>query len=147
MPSPHARRIAHTLTAACTVLLTACASTTDTGNAIGEPDLGEIPVMLETKRLEFPLGAYEATSDERQKLKSAQDALVVQCMSRFGFAYTPPPQQAAPATDNRYIFGVVDAEEVARYGYLNPLATAAQRQRPPPACPVQHRATGPQRCR
>ncbi|MET8129171.1 hypothetical protein ABZV67_32685 [Streptomyces sp. NPDC005065] len=130
MPSPLVRRIAPALTAACAVLLTACAGTTGSGNTTGEPDLGKIPVMLETKQLEFPLGTYEATADERQKLNSAQDALVVQCMSRFGFAYTPPAQRAAPATDNRYIFGVVDVEEVTRYGYLNPLAAAAEQPRP-----------------
>ncbi|UGY92684.1 hypothetical protein [Streptomyces gobiensis] len=131
MPSPLVRRITPALTTACTVLLTACAGTPESGNTVGEPDPGEIPVMLETKHLEFPLGTYEATNDERRKLSSAQDALVVECMSRFGFAYTPPPQQTAPATDNRYIFGVVDAKEVARYGYGNPLATAAAKRKRP----------------
>lgn len=130
MPSPLVRRTAPTLTAACAVLLSACAGTTGSGDATGEPDPGKIPVMLETKQLVFPLGAYEATADERQRLNSAQDALVVQCMSRFGFTHTPPARRAAPVTDNRYVFGVVDAEEVARYGYQNPLAAVAEQSRP-----------------
>ncbi|MFE2290924.1 hypothetical protein [Streptomyces sp. NPDC059452] len=135
MPSPLARRLAPALTAACAVLLTACAGTSAPGDTDGEPDTGEIPVILETKRLQFPLEAYEADADERQKLDRAQDALVVRCMSRFGFTYAPPARRAAPVTDNRYIFGVVDAGEAARYGYLNPQAAAAAKQ-PRPARPT-----------
>ncbi|WP_031084075.1 hypothetical protein [Streptomyces sp. NRRL WC-3549] len=131
MPSPFIRWTAPALTAACTLMLTACAGGTESGDTVGEPGLGKIQVMLETRQLDFPLSTYESTPEERQKLSSAQDALVAQCMARFGFSYTSPAQRTAPATDNRYVFGVVDVKEVARYGYQNPLASAAARQTRP----------------
>lgn len=136
MPSRLVRWIAPVLTTVCTLMLTACADTKGSADAAAEPDLGEIPVLLETKRLEFPMAAYEATADEREKLNSAQRALEVACMSRFGFTYTPPAGRPAPVTDNRYIFGVVDAEEVARYGYQNPQAGAAAERRRTPRAPL-----------
>ncbi|MFR9676306.1 hypothetical protein [Streptomyces sp. TR06-5] len=129
MSSFSVRRVAPVLAAACLAVLSACAGE-PASDAGGEPDLGRIPAMLETENIEFPLSGYASTAAERQKLRRAQDALVARCMSRFGFSYSAPRRPAPPATGNRYVFGVVDSNEVAQYGYRNPQSLDGDRERP-----------------
>ncbi|WP_309063865.1 hypothetical protein [Streptomyces sp.] len=131
MHSAPLRRSLAVLPLLLAVSLTACSPSGGGGggDGEGEPAVGKVPVMLETKDVELPLNAYDATGEEQASLSRAQQELTRQCMARFGFDYVTTPPAEAPRTGNRYLFGVVDAQEAARYGYQNPTASESP-QRP-----------------
>ncbi|MBD0844734.1 hypothetical protein [Streptomyces sp. TRM68416] len=100
--------------------------------AASAPALGEIPAMSDTSRLSFPLDAYDPSPADQRLLERAQDRLAVRCMARYGFEYVPPKRSGGPERPvNSRVFGVVDAEEAARYGYRDPGAASADRPRDP----------------
>ncbi|MEU9172089.1 hypothetical protein AB0D34_30565 [Streptomyces sp. NPDC048420] len=126
----HGRRTGTLLSAlalsTCALLLTACSGESTTDESGSEPELGEIPLMLETAGLEFPLDGYEATVAERSALVQARKKLTVQCMARYGFTYTPPAEpETGSGKANARLYGVVSAKVAAQYGYQNPGAASA----------------------
>lgn len=105
------------------VVLAACSSSSDRGRTDekSEPEISAAPTMLSTVGARFPLDAYDATQEESAALQQGQGVLISRCMERFGFRYSLPSRPAATAgRTNARIFGVVDANEAARYGYSTP---------------------------
>ncbi|MFJ2241737.1 hypothetical protein [Streptomyces sp. NPDC087859] len=77
--------------------------------------------MRGTADLSFPLDAYQATTEQQTTLAQAQGVLTSRCMARLGFTYRAPEQPATSASgSNARVFGLVDQDMAARYGYLNP---------------------------
>ncbi|MFD4761435.1 hypothetical protein ACFWOJ_21915 [Streptomyces sp. NPDC058439] len=116
------RHIHRSIGVACAaVLLAACSSAADVGQTDekSEPEVSSTPTMLSTVGLRLPLDAYDATREELAAVQEGQDALISQCMERFGFRYSPPRRLVSAATSkpNARIFGVVDPNEAAQYGY------------------------------
>ncbi|MEU9303938.1 hypothetical protein [Streptomyces sp. NPDC048269] len=120
MPSQRPPRPALTASAvALTLALTAC-SQSGGGDSGGEPPIGAVPVLLESRTLAFPLASYAADARQRGILAEAQDVLIDQCMQRYGFRY--PLRRKAGAVgkgDEGRRYGLSDAAEAARYGYTN----------------------------
>jgi hypothetical protein len=97
--------------------------------AASPPGLGAIPVLSATSRLVFPLDAYDRRPSDQALLERAQDELAVRCMARYGFTYVPPERTAHTLRPvNARVFGVVDPQEAARYGYGDPDAVGADRR-------------------
>uniref|UniRef100_A0AAU2JSI7 PknH-like extracellular domain-containing protein n=1 Tax=Streptomyces sp. NBC_00049 TaxID=2903617 RepID=A0AAU2JSI7_9ACTN len=124
MPSPRPVRLA--LTASAAVLTLLLAGCTQAGGGSGgdpgeEPAIGDVPVLLESRTLTYPLAPYVPDARQLALLSEAQDVLVDQCMRRYGFRYELR-RKADPAAgdDNVRRYGVSDAAEAARYGYENP---------------------------
>lgn len=119
------RRLSRSAGVLCAAaLLAACSSSAgrDRTDEKPEPEISPVPTMLSTVGARFPLDAYDATQEESAALQQGQGVLVSRCMKRFGFRYRLP-SRPAPATagrTNARIFGVVDANEAARYGYSPP---------------------------
>ncbi|MDX3238957.1 hypothetical protein PV392_25360 [Streptomyces sp. ME03-5709C] len=83
--------------------------------------------MLQTAGITYPLDGYAATYEEEVTLKRAQNLLVTRCMADFGFTYRAPEPPEAPKTaPNSRIYGVVDMDTAARYGYKAPVAAAGE---------------------
>ncbi|MET9518411.1 hypothetical protein [Streptomyces sp. NPDC002994] len=125
LPLSGSRHIHRSIGVVCAaLLLSACSSTADVGQKDdkSEPEVKATPTMSATVGLEFPLDAYEATQQERDAVERGQNTLVSQCMERFGFSYSPPQRPATKAANgpNSRIFGLVDPEEAAQYGYGSP---------------------------
>ncbi|MFF5633729.1 hypothetical protein [Streptomyces sp. NPDC012825] len=108
-------------------------SATDAGSSAqsdAEPPLGSTPAMLKTAGVSFPLDAYEATPEQQDALSRAQHTLTGRCMTRFGFTFQPPQQPPVSGSEsNTRVFGLVDPDTAARYGYLNPSMADTSRQR------------------
>lgn len=101
--------------------LAGCSATGSDGADGAEPRVDATPTMLKTAGVSFPLDAYEATPEQHNTLTRAQGVLTSQCMARFGFTYQAPEQPTPSASkSNARIFGLVDLDTAAQYGYLNP---------------------------
>lgn len=119
------RHLHRSLGAVCAaMLLAACSSAADEGQADGtsEPRASATPTMLGTEGLRLPLDTYDATKEETIALQDGQGVLISRCMERFGFRYSLPARSASPATlrQSARIFGIVDPDQAARYGYSIP---------------------------
>ncbi|WP_326658694.1 hypothetical protein [Streptomyces sp. NBC_00385] len=139
------RHLHRSLGAVCVaVLLAACSSSADTGQGdeTSEPEISATPPMSGTVGLELPLDTYDVTREEANALQEGQGVLISRCMERFGFRYSLPPRPAATATReaNALIFGVVDENEVARYGYSAPEDAQPSRRTPQNLTPSEELA-------
>ncbi|MCT9074990.1 hypothetical protein [Streptomyces fulvoviolaceus] len=86
-----------------------------------EPTVTSTPTMLRTADVSFPMDAYEATAEQQVTLARAQGVLTSRCMARLGFTYQAPERPVSSASgSNARVFGLVDPDTAARYGYLNP---------------------------
>ncbi|WLQ47330.1 hypothetical protein P8A21_07350 [Streptomyces poriferorum] len=77
--------------------------------------------------LKFPLDEYQASEQEQEALDGAQAILTEQCMERFGFKYAPSVNTST-STGHRHagVFGILDMEIAARYGYGRQAETVPQ---------------------
>ncbi|MEV0746322.1 MULTISPECIES: hypothetical protein [unclassified Streptomyces] len=124
-------------------LLAACSSSADTGQSDekSEPEVSATPAMSGTVGLKLPLDAYDATREEADALQQGQGVLISRCMERFGFRYSLPPRPATPTRgENALVFGVVDANEAARYGYSAPEDAQPSRRTPQNLTPSEELA-------
>ncbi|MFI6898566.1 hypothetical protein ACIBM4_31070 [Streptomyces sp. NPDC050256] len=124
-PLPGLRHVHRSIGVVCAaVLLAACSSSGDGGSSDekAEPEASATPAMVNTSGLKLPLDAYDATEEETRALQEGQGVLVSRCMEGFGFRYSLPARPTSSATrhPNARIFGVVDPEDAARYGYSAP---------------------------
>jgi len=93
----------------------------DGSGGSAEPTVTSTPTMLRTAGVSFPLDAYQATAGQQAMLARAQGVLTSRCMARLGFTYQAPEQPVTSASgSNARVFGLVDPDTAARYGYLNP---------------------------
>ncbi|WP_086826391.1 hypothetical protein [Streptomyces sp. NRRL B-24572] len=126
------------LVGAAALTLSSCTGEETAADDAGkEPAIGSIEKLSSTEGLEFPIAAYETTSDQQYQVKKAQNRLIDQCMKRFGFEYAPPAPQPPSRDDSKSrIFGLASAEDAARFGYASPRRAtdpaAAKRQQLPP---------------
>lgn len=125
MFSPHAPRAALAASAAAlALLLTGCSQPGDgkaDPDAGKEPSIGEVPTLLESRSLAFPLAPYTADNRQVALLDEAQDVLIDQCMQRYGFRFQQ--RRKADGTvkqDENRRYGISDPAEAARIGYTNP---------------------------
>lgn len=123
MPSPRPPRpvLAASATALALLLAAGCSMPGGGGGSAGEPPIGKVPVLLESRELAYPLAPYVADNQQLGLLGEAQDVLVDQCMRRYGFTYQQRRRAGVGAhRDNHRRYGVSDAAEANRYGYENP---------------------------
>lgn len=109
------------ITAAVALLaLAGCSSSSSGGgDPKSEPPVGDIPVVLDSKTLQFPLEAYTPDAAQRATFGEAQDVLTDQCMKRYGYRYAVR-SHGSERGDNATRYGVSNASSAARYGYSNP---------------------------
>ncbi|MFJ5829699.1 hypothetical protein [Streptomyces sp. NPDC093089] len=82
----------------------------------------------EATGLGFPLGAYRLSPEEDMVLQQGVDALVTDCMARYGFQYKPAPARTPSGQSRSRIHGVTESRshgvteerEARSYGYRNP---------------------------
>jgi len=117
--TPGLRAFAALAAAVCAVA--GCATSPDRDTR-GEPPLGPIPVVRQYADVVFPLDGQRQTPDRRLEVVRAEDALVRDCMKRYGFDYTAPERRRQENTDRA--IGIVSAEDAAVSGYKNPAAAA-----------------------
>ncbi|WP_424211713.1 hypothetical protein ACN20G_06200 [Streptomyces sp. BI20] len=97
-----------------------------------EPPIGQVPVLLESRDLEYPIAAYLPTLGQRGSLAAAQDVLIDQCARRWGFRYEFRRKVNPRAKwDNGRRYGISDPVLAGRLGYENPGDTG--QAKPPPA--------------
>ncbi|MFC8226878.1 hypothetical protein [Streptomyces sp. NPDC057287] len=100
--------------------LTGCSSSGSGGeDPKSEPPVGDIPVLLDSKSLQFPLETYIPDATQRGTFGEAQDVLTDRCMKRYGYRYTVR-SRGTERGDNATRYGVSSAVSAARYGYSNP---------------------------
>ncbi|MFD4372615.1 hypothetical protein [Streptomyces sp. NPDC058486] len=133
MPTSRVRPTARPLAVATALViaLAACSSSDgQNGSGQSEPAIGDVPVLLDSATLRFPLDTYVPTSAQRAALAEAQDVLIDQCMKRYGYRFALRKGRSSGG-DNTLRYGVSSPERAARYGYENP--ELANRPQKPPA--------------
>ncbi|MGH3169562.1 MAG: hypothetical protein ACRDN0_27255 [Trebonia sp.] len=93
-----------------------------------------VPVSGLTRGIILPLEAYEETYPGYIEVQKARLALESQCMSGYGFSFSPKLDTDAISYDASNMprrYGLADAGEAARYGYSAPMYTAAANSGPP----------------
>ncbi|WP_328620630.1 hypothetical protein [Streptomyces sp. NBC_00354] len=134
MFSPRSPRPVLTASAAVLALLLTGCSQSDGGDSDKEPAIGDVPTLLESRNLTFPITPYIADDRQLGLLNEAQDVLVDQCMQRYGFRYQMRRKaDSAVKRDYNRRYGLSDPAEAARLGYDNPQVSQAQR---PPQQPL-----------
>lgn len=125
-PAPPALAVS---AAVLTLLLTGC-SQSGGGDSSGEPSIGAVPELLESRNLTFPIASYVPDARQRGLLAEAQDVLIDQCMQRYGFRYELRRQAASSGKgDEGRRYGLSDPAEAAQYGYTN--LEIGRTQKPP----------------
>lgn len=73
----------------------------------------------------LPLDAYQLSPRDAETLIRARDAVITDCMRRFGFTWESPPGSplTTPAHESRY--GLVDLEQAGKLGYGLPPASSS----------------------
>lgn len=107
---------------ACSSVGTIPASTTHLETI---PPVTHVPVITDPTADRLPIEAYLLSTSQQQALLTAQQILISQCMARYGFKYdvtesTSDKAEGGSPTARRY--GVVNRQEVERYGYHPPQA-------------------------
>ncbi|MCX5146206.1 MULTISPECIES: hypothetical protein [unclassified Streptomyces] len=124
---PRSPRPVLTASAAVLALLLTGCSQSDGGDSDKEPAIGEVPTLLESRNLTFPIASYMPDARQLAVLDEAQDVLTDQCMQRYGFRYQLR-RKAGPVTrDYNRRYGLSDPAEAARYGYDNPQLVRTER--------------------
>ncbi|MET9962959.1 hypothetical protein ABZ128_28495 [Streptomyces sp. NPDC006326] len=134
MFSPRSPRPALTASAAVLALLLTGCSQSGGADSDGEPAIGDVPALLESRDLALPMSPYIPDDRQLGLLNEAQDVLVDQCMRRYGFRYQQ--RRKADSTvkrDNNRRYGLSDPAEAARYGYENPQLVRTEK---PPQQPL-----------
>ncbi|MFE0640873.1 hypothetical protein ACFW2Y_04510 [Streptomyces sp. NPDC058877] len=132
MPMFRVRSTAHplALATALALALTGCSSSDgQTGADRPEPAIGDVPVLLDSTSIRFPLDAYLPSGEQRKALGEAQDVLIDRCMKRYGYRF-PLRSNHLGGGDNARKYGVSSIATATRYGYDNP-EVAALPPRPP----------------
>lgn len=114
--------------AALALVLTGCTQSGG-GDSGKEPAIGQVPTLLESRNLTFPMTAYVPDSRQQDLLLQAQDVLTDQCMKRYGFRFQIARKPSPPEEYTRR-YGLSDPAEVAQYGYDNPPRTSSKSPQP-----------------
>jgi hypothetical protein len=111
---------------------------------IGKPDAGKAPPAIGEVRpvvtgwdIVLPFDDYRNSTDEVNSIERASARLAKDCMGRFGLEWTVAESDAADASiaPNPGRYGILDAAEVARWGYHVPEDTRPKEAEAPPAAP------------
>ncbi|MFD9307208.1 hypothetical protein ACFWCB_31830 [Streptomyces sp. NPDC060048] len=115
------------------LLLSGCSDAGDGGGGGGgEPAAEAALTRLESRDLVFPLAAYLPTPQQHGVLDGAQDALIDQCMKRYGLRYDQRRKaDPAAAPDEARRYGVSSEADATRYGYANPQLIRDKPVQPP----------------
>ena len=101
----------------CATATAACSATADSGAE--EPALGEVPTITSSSQIRLPLARYLASAADEKAYFAAVSLEQRHCASSFGVTSHMPvaeqPAMVEMATERRY--GIVNADEVERYGY------------------------------
>ncbi len=100
----------------------ALASTGESQAGKAPPAIGEVRAVVSDRDVVLPFDGYRNTTDEVNTIERASALLAKDCMSRFGLEWTVAETAAADASvaPNAGRYGVLDAAEVARWGYHAP---------------------------
>jgi hypothetical protein len=110
---------------AATLLMSATACT-ESSNAQGEPEIGEIPVITDIAQVELPLDSYALAIQDYQSVQRASWYLIADCVTRFGGTYTLTEEtflsmhQALFENAHERRYGLFDADSAAIHGYRVP---------------------------
>ncbi|MFG2818086.1 hypothetical protein ACGFX4_01545 [Kitasatospora sp. NPDC048365] len=116
--------------AAAALVTAACAQ--PSGRASAEPEVPAFPTLLDARRVVYPLQSYDVDAARHRELEKAQDALIDQCMQRFGFRFAPRPAGPDGEEENSRRYGLTDASVAARDGYAVPPGEKPTRSTPAP---------------
>jgi hypothetical protein len=102
-----------------TLAALATAGCGDRGDPSAEPpEIGPIRVITDAAQLSLPLDEHQMTREQDLLLQRAEWQLAVQCMARYGVDYEPPPlHPALSVVDHERLYGLLDVEEAAAWGY------------------------------
>jgi hypothetical protein len=95
-------------TAGCSASTTGPARAAVPSAAPQEPTIGAVPQLATTVGKTLPIEAYLFTEEQRRQLDSARDVLAVQCMKKFGIAYTPVAESASSRSQTAHRYDVID---------------------------------------
>ncbi|MEU6858524.1 hypothetical protein AB0B28_06600 [Glycomyces sp. NPDC046736] len=119
----------------CTALLLLCIVGACSLDSAEEIPTVETPEAQSTIELTWPVyQGLDMVGFERARSR-ALDALLVQCMSRFGLDYPAPAYRADDSRDNRWDhhayrrFGVDSMDEASNFGYINPSTVYFEEQK------------------
>lgn len=117
------------LLVAASALIALCACSDASLEQYNERDY---PELLVTNELRLPLENYTLSSDDRELVRTAENALIDECMERLSFPdwtpILPPPEYRHPGMA-ALRYGVTDATSVEKYAY-DPLPTSSWTQPP-----------------
>lgn len=95
-----------------------------------EPSLEQIQTVTDWRQITLPLDAYELSLRDSATIDRAEYQLTQACMKQFGFAFDAPPWDSwtagVPQSDldsnpaHYRLFGLLDEEHAAQYGYHVP---------------------------
>lgn len=77
--------------------------------------------------LQLPIAAYIPTEAMRTVVRNATSTLVQRCAARFGFHWSQPHRQVRIPDPFQRRYGVMTAEDAARYGYDLPRTSGKRR--------------------
>ncbi|MEY9849024.1 hypothetical protein ABH940_006128 [Streptacidiphilus sp. BW17] len=111
--------------------LTACSAGAPSANAsstpaltVAQPTPSHVATIPTVSGLSLPIEPYLLTQATNTEMLRASGVLIQQCMTRYGFSYTPPNFAANdPASDVANMprrYGVTDMAMAQKYGYHNP---------------------------
>ncbi|MEW9555520.1 hypothetical protein [Nonomuraea sp. NPDC050783] len=89
------------------------------------------PAEPASAAMSLPFDAYELSQFDVHTIEAAQDVLIGACMREQGLTWQslPAPSAAGTRSPHARRYGIMDADDAARYGYHLPSPTAAQARR------------------
>jgi len=117
---PGRSRLLSSLAAAlCAAAVLASASGCSGAADAATPAPAPTPTVLDSTGLRLPVAAYLLSPDTQLQLDKASQALVKQCMKRYGLTYadSPAAPRSAPATITEMRYGVTNPEQARTTGY------------------------------
>ncbi|WP_017932765.1 hypothetical protein [Nocardioides sp. Iso805N] len=123
-PTPFPARLIATIAVLGVTVMSAgaCDATSSTHANTKPPAIHSARPISSSRQIELPLASYLDTAADEQAYFAAVSVEQKRCAARYGVTSTMPitsqPSERDLASTRRY--GVVDADEVARYGYHLP---------------------------
>ncbi|MEU5697757.1 hypothetical protein ACFFS2_18725 [Streptomyces aurantiacus] len=119
------------------LLAGACGTSNPTGDSRKEvePPVPANPPAVDPSTLSLPLDAYRSTKAEQQTIHDGYSRLMVDCMKRYGFDYSPSRSTGYLEQRNTRRYGITDSTHAAQRGY-HPASSVVEKRRSAAAKPA-----------
>jgi hypothetical protein len=90
------------------------------GSDSGEPEIGEVPTVLDATDLRLPMRDYELGAAELDLVTDARRILMQRCMAEFGYTVEierTTPSAYGPPTSSERRYGITDLALAREHGY------------------------------